>query len=471
MVMSVEPQQPSQPSPSEASEPRRKPQMTRSALPEKLDTSLLFILATIALTAGMIVFRPAVNYTVNDASRWATVYYLVEHGTYEFLPDIDTYWRTRSGNAIWDVPVLSTIDMIKIGDHYYSSKPPLLPTCLAGFVWVLQEITGDTFHNNPTFFTRSALLAFQVLPLGVALFLLRSYFRRVTDSEFVVTFAVAAASLGTYLTAWAITLNNHVIAASTSMIALYAALRIWYDGDRRWYWFALAGFFAALTASVELPAGLLAVGLFVGLLMKAPSRTLTIGLISAAIPTAAALYTNYLVTGSIVPAYASFSEEAGWYQYPGSYWNAPQSVDALDEPKSVYLFHMLLGHEGFFTLTPLFFICAIGLLSHLIAGDGRRPVLAWSVLVMFASVVAVYTFKTNNYGGGCQGYRWLFWLIPSWLLFLPRGLELLAVRRSARIFCYFFFLVSVFSVGYAILNPWTKPWTRWWFQGIEWISY
>ncbi len=30
--------------------------------------------------------------------------------------------------------------------------------------------------------------------------------------------------------------------------------------------------------------------------------------------------------------------------------------------------------------------------------------------------------KARNYGGSTQGLRWLFWLIPFWLVVLPTGL-------------------------------------------------
>ena len=35
-------------------------------------------------------------------------------------------------------------------------------------------------------------------------------------------------------------------------------------------------------------------------------------------------------------------------------------MDALDEPKPVYLFHMILGHHGVFSLTPIFLFSAYG---------------------------------------------------------------------------------------------------------------
>ena len=44
-------------------------------------------------------------------------------------------------------------------------------------------------------------------------------------------------------------------------------------------------------------------------------------------------------------------------------------------------------------------------------------------LVLTVPVLAFYTWnpKARNYGGSTQGLRWLFWLIPFWLLLLPRG--------------------------------------------------
>ena len=43
--------------------------------------------------------------------------------------------------------------------------------------------------------------------------------------------------------------------------------------------------------------------------------------------------------------------------------------------------------------------------------------------VLTVVLLAFYTWnpKARNYGGSTQGLRWLFWLIPFWLLLLPRG--------------------------------------------------
>lgn len=441
---------------------------------QQLDLSWLMILIITGLISGVILYRARLIDSPNDSSRWNTVYYLVEHGTYEYLPSANPEWAMRDTSSgeisLTEAPVLWTIDMICVDGKMYSSKPPLLPTVLAGLAWMTQTVTGETFHENPWFIQRTLLLVTQVLPFVVMLVLIRRHVWRATESPFARHFAVAVACFGTLLTPWLLTLNNHVIAAATGMIALDAAIRIWYEGRREWYWFAVAGFFAAFTASIELPAGLLAVVLFVALLIKDYKRTLVAGLIPALVPTAAALYTNHLVTGQLMPAYASWNESGGFYDYPGSYWNDRQGIDAIDEPKHVYVAHMLIGHDGLFSLTPILVVALAGLILELYRRGDRR-LLAGTALGMTVVVMAVYTVRTNNYGGGCHGFRWLFWVLPMWLLFLPGGIDWFIRRAAGRYLLYGLLLVSIFTVGYALDNPWSTNWMRVLLRNAEVISY
>ena len=50
---------------------------------------------------------------------------------------------------------------------------------------------------------------------------------------------------------------------------------------------------------------------------------------------------------------------------------------------------------------------------------------AWMTAVLTVVLLAFYTWnpKARNYGGSAQGLRWVFWLIPFWLLLLPKGVE------------------------------------------------
>jgi len=453
-----------------------KPMLTTSPAP--IDLTALFMVIVGGLLVGTILQHPDPFYGANDASRWNTVYYLVEHGTYEFLPDHGRDWSRKKGALPEFIAPLPTIDMIRIvddqgGDHYYSSKPPLLPSCLAGVVWLIEKLSFGSvdFQEHPFIVIRTTLIFVQVIPLLVCMWLLRQHLYRYSDSPFVRTFGLAVIAFGTYLTPWAVTLNNHVIAACTTLFALEAILRIWYDARREWYWFALAGFFAAFTAAIELPAGLLAVSLLVAMFAKDRRRTLTVAVPAALVPAIAGFVTNYLAVGSVLPAYLQVHKEGGWYDFPGSYWTDPRGIDALSDTKLVYLANILIGHHGFFLLTPVLALCLIGLVRQLCHKESPRRGLAAFTLLLTAAIVAVYTVKTNNYGGVTQGFRWLFWLIPMWLLFLPEGVQPFSQRRSAHVICYIALAVSMISVADALRKPWGDSWADRLFHALGWVSY
>ena len=97
----------------------------------------------------------------------------------------------------------------------------------------------------------------------------------------------------------------------------------------------------------------------------------------------------------------------------------------------------------------------MGLVINLKRRDTGRPLLAAMALFMTAVVAAVYAVKTNNYGGMCEGFRWLFWLLPMWLLLLPDGVRCLARVRAGRIVCLIALAVSVISMADALPQPWS----------------
>jgi hypothetical protein len=170
-------------------------------------------------------------------------------------------------------------------------------------------------------------------------------------------------------------------------------------------------------------------------------------------------------------AYESFGSDE--YLYEGSLWKTPLDLDAFNdapEPYALYFFHMTLGHHGVLSLTPIFFFSAWGAL-RLMSGESRpgwfvargEPAmvpLAFVTAILTALELAFYTWnpKARNYGGSTQGLRWLFWMIPLWIVMLPKGIEAgetrVWVRRLALVALGF----SVLSVGYAIRNPWSHPW-------------
>jgi hypothetical protein len=81
-------------------------------------------------------------------------------------------------------------------------------------------------------------------------------------------------------------------------------------------------------------------------------------------------------------------------------------------------------------------------------------------IVLTIVLLAFYTWtpKARNYGGSAQGLRWIMWLIPFWLLLLPKGVEDGQARLIVRRLALLALAVSAISVGYAMRNPWSHPW-------------
>ncbi len=116
-------------------------------------------IATVRATTGETPMLSA-----NDRSRWCTVRTLVDEGTYA----IDSLVQIRhpeTKRRFW-----KTIDMVRHRgpdgrEHYYSSKPPLFPTLLAGEYWLIRQATGMTLADQPFQVMRWMLVITNVLPL------------------------------------------------------------------------------------------------------------------------------------------------------------------------------------------------------------------------------------------------------------------------------------------------------------------
>jgi hypothetical protein len=165
-----------------------------------------------------------------------------------------------------------------------------------------------------------------------------------------------------------------------------------------------------------------------------------------------------------------------WYDYPKSYW-LPENKRGVDlgEPSSArYAFHVLVGHHGIFSLTPVWIFSLFGAASLLM----RRPVpAAWreqpsvwwlALAISLTSLVCIGFYLARplidrNYGGVCSGFRWQFWLIPAWLWLAAPTVEAMGRRPFTRWLLAILVAISIFSASYAWSNPWQSPWPYAWF--------
>jgi hypothetical protein len=422
--------------------------------------------------------------SANDRSRWCAVRALVEP---EMRVEGFPYAIDNVITPLWD-----TIDKVKHDGHLYSSKPPLLATLMAGPYWVIHRLTGATLATHPYAIGRFMLILVNVLPLVVCLWLLSRLVERLGTTDWGRMFAMAAAAFGTFLTTFAVVINNHLIAAVSATVAVYAAVRIWFDAERRWHYFAIAGFFAAFAAADELPALSLFAALAAALLWKAPRRTLAAFVPAAAVVVAAFFATNWIAHGSLRPPYAyrHVDPADNWYEFsytrPGekreilSYWHPRnlENMSAIDrgEPsRGVYAIHVLVGHHGVFSLTPVWVLSLIGLAQWLVRpGDRRLRELALLIgavsLACLVFYIGVVGQQDRNYGGMTSGFRWVFWLAPLWLVAMLPAVDVLAKHCWTRCLALLLLAVSALSASYPTWNPWTQPWLYDLLNWLGWIS-
>ncbi len=107
-------------------------------------------------------------------------------------------------------------------------------------------------------------------------------------------------------------------------------------------------------------------------------------------------------------------------------------------------------------------------------GTGWTPeVFAAMTLVISVTVFAFYLSRTQsyNYGGNTSGPRWLFWLIPLWVIAIPPAADRLARSAAGRLLCAVLLGFGVLSVFYPAWNPWRNPWILQLLEYKGWVRY
>ena len=424
--------------------------------------------------------RPTLS--ANDRSRFCTIRVLVEpelretrivekNGTQveHVVPYAIDKIRTQQGWDSIDIVCHSLSDDTNGIRYLYSSKPPLLPTVMAIPYWVIYHTSGYTFDSHPYLVTRIMLMICHLVPLMIGWLLMALMIERFGKSDWGRIFAVAFTCFATFLSTFVVTLNNHLPAIICITIAVYAGVRIWFDGDMRKRWFALAGFFAAFAFACEIPSALFFALLGLALLIKHPRQTLMAGTPAALLVLTAFFATNYIAHQTLRPAYSV----KNWYFFENyekygkridSYWSNPQGPDIGEPNRAVYAFHTIAGHHGIMSLTPVWIITIFGVII-ILSRSHEKPMrdFALMTLVMTLICVAFYVAMgqpNRNYGGMTCGHRWTFWLIPFWTMCLLPALDGMAKYRLLRLCGLFLLLVSAMSVSFPLWNPWSPPWLQ-----------
>ena len=422
---------------------------------------LLIIVVSSAMSFTQIVQSIPLQ-SANDRSRWSTVWSLVERGTYQ-IDEIDA------------APGWGTIDKVRHEGHFYSSKPPLQSTLVAGVYWCVKRITGWNLTDRTADVSRLILLLVNWLPRVLSLIVTAMLVERYARRDFGKLFVLAVASWGTLLGPFTSSLNNHAPAAICVVLAMYPLLRVLSDGDHRKRFFVLSGFFSAATFTLELPAAVTVV-VFGALLLKAnPKRTLTLFVPAALIPIVAFVALNGVVTGTLSPFYSSYGSDKYLYEHEGipSYWKNPQGLDRnLDSPL-MYFVHCTIGHHGMLSLTPVWLLTLIGWLGWRLWQECHLRTMLLVGAGLTAAVFGFYLTRTQNYnyGGNSVALRWMLWLVPMWLIAMIPVCDAWGSRRGFQIFASSLLTMSVVSASLPGSNPWQSTWLLTLMEKWKWVDY
>lgn len=368
----------------------------------------LLLLVAIVLKMGRL--------TTNPRSRVITV---------ERLVDADTWAHIQPGDT---TPFELSIDMVCEGERCYSSKPPTYPLLMAGEAKAIKAVTGWEVYAQRVNYVRILVLLNQVLPYLLALWMAFQFLLRHTERPFVVFFMLLALGPGMLAFGYAATVNNHTPAAALYLISFFLALRYREaSGARRRGIALLVGLLCGFALANELPSGLIALWLLALLFLEDWRRALW-AVPAFCFPILLGFYLYHFISGSWTPFYL----RPELYHYAGSYWNDPEGIDAVRPQKGEYLFHMLLGFRGLFSMTPLL---ALGLVAFVRGSLGGRAFFRrefGGILLGAGALVFFVVFRTWNYGGDCIGMRWFICFSPLLMLMALPLVEDLSRRLWGR---------------------------------------
>ncbi|WP_437230034.1 hypothetical protein SH661x_001749 [Planctomicrobium sp. SH661] len=423
--------------------------------------SILMIVASMAVITARLADAPVLR-SANDRSRWCTVWSIVERNSYQ----IDEI-RQQPG---WD-----TIDLVRHKDHFYSSKPPLLPRIVAEMYRAVKAVTGWTLTDHTAEITRILLFLLNVVPMGLALYEFSGLVERYSRDLWIHLFIMACACWGMMLLPFLTVFNNHTVAASCFFLALPQAVKILVEERTSAIRYFLCGVLVAFGVCNELPAALFGLCLFFMLLHHDAKKTLIDFSPGAILVFAAFFWTNYQATGSLQPFYTKYGTETYEFEYEGvpSYWKDPKGIDKPRDSLGKYLLHCTVGHHGIFSLSPMFLLTLGTWLFPPLYWQSRLRMFHLLGLGLTCATLGFYLTKTQNYnyGGVSVSLRWMMWLTPFWLLSMLPILSLLGRKKWFRSTAIVLLSISVFSAWYPTNTPWTQNWIYQWMTAAKWIDY
>jgi hypothetical protein len=404
--------------------------------------------ATLFVLAGLWFVRIGA-YSANDLSRLAAITALVERGTWAI-----------------DGTAFGTVDQIKVGDHFYSDKPPIMALLGAGvyaaayhgFGLRLNPEVCDPGHHpghcralaDPP----RADWAYVILTLvlvtssgGLCVWLACAYALRHGWPWWGAALGALVLGLGTGLWAYSTTFVNHVPAALGVMGSAYFLLT---QPDRKNL--LLSGALMAFSAALDLSCGVygLAFALYAAARFRRQAGWWALGSLPVI---ALAVWLNYQIVGNPFPP----QMYTQGYEYSGSFFQGAVAGNQRAEDVGRYAFDMFVGQRGLLAHFPIVLALGAAPMRALVTRDSAVRGLAWAVAGGTALYLAYFVFYTDNFGGYAYSPRWLLVPIPTLALFAAHWPEMW--RTPARVIVLGAFAVLSVAGGYAgAQDVWHPDW-------------
>ncbi len=368
----------------------------------------------------------------NTGSRYATIESLVDYGTYHI--DKSRYVRT--------------IDKMKVGKHYISSKPPTLPTYGAGVYWAFQKVTGYKIAKHEGAVVWFVSLCTSWLAHVVFLIYLYRLSKILLQRQLAIIGTVAAGGFAYLGVAYATAINNHSTSAALVIVGFYYACRVRHDRGASLRHWILSGLCFGYAFAVDLPTGATAFAAAVYLATYDWRRTLLFFCPAVLPGVLTHQLLNYAITGSMIPTYMNNELK----DFAGNYFRHHRSgIDALKEPKHIYAFNALLGHHGLFSMTPIFCF-SVWEIGRCIKLRTRLPEALWA-LAGVGAITAFFIFRSSNYGGWCVGMRHLVPVMALLVVFFGIWLDRVRITKAVWAAVLVAFAISGFHVQDGLTSP------------------
>lgn len=418
----------------------------------------------------------------NDQSRFATIEALVENPQSQPRFAIDyTTWGWWTGDKIFD------------GEHFYSTKPPVLSVLGAGIYYLLHNMFGLSYsnprHEGLIYFILTFLL--MGIPCAGMLALFYDMMRRMGLSKKHAVFLTSALGIGSLFLSYTLVFNNHTFAGAMVFFGFYFLMRaIEHRGSRGWNLF-LSGLFTGLGLTSDIVGAapftaafflyLMTLGLQRGWLKSFSAKNLIWGpfaifvviglflknrtvrwlgvelwgsfLLGLLVFVGLHFYFNWQITGGWKPIYAmqSLYTKMAVEGYYGEVLGSQEGI--FSEGRFRYIINSLFGLRGVFLYTPILFFSFYFIVKAALDKRNRLARLALFILVFLIPSWIFLLLETKNYGGTSYASRYFIAPIPM-LFFFNAYIYRYATSQKLKGWFYEAYRLSILMAVVGMAFPW-----------------